>query len=92
MEVSADASLQEAIDQMLQHPLFQNHLSAPSVSYGQKNLYMRGILEDQTLGNLCKPLVDLVDGSGSILTINDKKMVSPLKVKIIFIERDNMKE
>lgn len=92
MEVSSGASLQETIDQLVQHPLLKGHLSAPSVSYGHKNLYMRGVLEDQTQGNLCKPLVDLIDGSGSILTINDKKMVSPLKVKIIFVEHDKMKE
>lgn len=92
LEVSADASLQEAIDQMLRHPILQNRLSAPSVSHGQKNLYMRGVLEDQTQGNLCKPLLDLVDGSGSILTINDKKMATPLKLKVVFKEHDSMKE
>lgn len=77
---------------MARHPLLKSHLSAPSVSYGHKNLYMRGVLEEQTRGNLCKPLADLIDGSGSVLTINDKKMVSPLKVKIIFKEHDKMKE
>jgi len=53
---------------------------------------MRGVLEDQTQGNLCKPLLDLVDGSGSILTINDKKMATPLKLKVVFKEHDSMKE
>ncbi len=42
-------------------------LQSPSVSYGSTNLFMRGVLEEATRGNLSRPLSELVDGSGSIV-------------------------
>ena len=43
------------------------HLTAPSVSYGAVNLYMRGVLEAETAGNLAKPISELVSGDGSLI-------------------------
>lgn len=43
------------------------NLRAPSVSYGTINLYMRGVLEEATAGNLPKPISELVDGDGSLI-------------------------
>ena len=31
-----------------------NNLRAPSISYGASNLYMQGVLEEETRGNLSK--------------------------------------
>ena len=45
------------------------NLAAPSISYGSVNLYMRGVLEAETAGNLQVPISQLVDGDGSLLQV-----------------------
>lgn len=43
-----------------------------------------------TKDNLSKPIASLVDGDGSVLTVNDKKLAGPLRVRLRFT--DIMKE
>ena len=50
-------------------------LSAPSVSFGDKNLYIRGILEAEFADNLTRRMYDLMDErTEGLLIINDKKL------------------
>lgn len=75
---------------MLTHESLGQHLSAPSVSYGSTNFYLRGALEEETRPNLektVKGLIEEVDGSsgdGAVLTVNDKKLVGPMRLRLKF--------
>ena len=46
--------LAQVVASMLADPALGHHLSAPSVSHGTNNLYMRGALEAETAPNLEK--------------------------------------
>ena len=48
------------------------NLAAPSISAGSVNLYMRGVLEAETAGNLQVPISMLVDGDGSLLQVRPR--------------------
>jgi hypothetical protein len=77
--------LEDFLRIIVEHERLRDHVSSPTVSYGNSNLYMRGALEHLTRENLPKRLVDLIDvAHSSLLTINDKKLSSPLKVKVNF--------
>lgn len=39
-----------------------------------------------TKDNLSKPIGSLVDGDGSVLTVNDKKLAGPLRVRLRFTD------
>lgn len=79
----ATATLNDLIQQMLCHPGLGKHLSAPSVSFGTFNLYVRGALEDSTRINLEKPLIELLDGrKQATLTVNDRQLPGPLRVRV----------
>ena len=54
LEISPNATLQNVVDALVAKPELKDHLSAPSISYGHNNLYMRGVLESQTKENLSK--------------------------------------
>lgn len=54
LDVSPDATLGEVIEAMVADENLSKHVSAPSLSYGTSNLYMRGVLEEQTRPNLEK--------------------------------------
>jgi len=70
-----------------QHPGAEN----PSVSMGAKHLFAHGIFEEETRPNLAKPLTQLVpEGQPCIMTVNDKKLATPLRVQLKWIEQ--MKE
>ena len=101
LTVPSDATLQDVIDAMVNDSGLGKHLSAPSVSFGAVNLYMRGALEEMTRGNLEKKMVDLVSSNnenggssngeaiaatngGVMLTVNDKALVAPLRVRLKF--------
>ena len=94
--VPEDATLQQVVDAMVGDEGLGKHLSAPSVSYGAANLYMRGALESATRGNLARKMSDLIaevntgngnggNGNGGVvLTVNDKTLVVPVKVRLSF--------
>lgn len=82
--VQPSLTLREVLEKLQADPVLGQHLTRPSVSYGSTNLYMRGALEEETSPNLDKAIADLVEGDGSILHVNDKKLVSALKVRLKF--------
>lgn len=49
------------------------NLRAPSISYGSVNLYMRGVLEEATCGNLGRPISELLDGDGSLIQARPRR-------------------
>ncbi len=75
----------QVIDAMLAHPQLKPLLAHPSVSHGSSNLYMRGVLEEATRHNLSKPIRELLDSEAhttALLTVNDKKLSAPLRVRL----------
>jgi len=85
MNVSHGITLEEFVSGLLEHPSLKEFISAPSVSYGHMNLYMRGALEHMTRENLPKKLVDLIGSpEGALFTINDTKLMAPVRVKVTF--------
>lgn len=54
LEVPPGSTLGGVIEAMMADPGLGKHLSAPSVSHGATNLYMRGALEELTRPNLAK--------------------------------------
>ena len=97
--VDRGATLEEVIGVMMrgrEEGGLGGHLTAPSVSYGTNNLFMRGAMEGVTRPNLSRKIVDLIgiDGSGSgsgmeeggevVLTVNDRALVAPLRVRLTF--------
>lgn len=75
--------LSQVIDVMLQHPQLGPLLAHPSISHGFSNLYMRGVFEAETRPNLAKPMRELIEGEESVLlTVNDKKLSAPLRVRL----------
>lgn len=81
--VPGATTLNDLIQQMLSHPGLGSHLSAPSVSFGTSNLYVRGALEESTRGNLEKPIIELLGGRRrAMLTINDRQLPGPLRVRV----------
>ncbi len=71
---------------MLAHAQLGRLIAHPSVSYGSNNLYMRGVLDEVTRPNLSKPMTELVPEAGDeqllVLTVNDKKLGAPLRVRL----------
>lgn len=58
-------------------------MAHPSVTYGTKQLYSRGIFEADTRPNLEKPVSELLEGeTTALLTVNDKKLSAPLRVRL----------
>lgn len=73
----------QVIDLMLQHPVLGKLMVHPSVTYGTKQLYSRGVFEADTRPNLEKPVAELLDGeTTALLTVNDKKLSAPLRVRL----------
>jgi ubiquitin-activating enzyme E1 C len=70
---------------MLDHPVLGKMLAHPSISYEAKQLYARGVFEAETRPNLGKPVAELLDGVADgpvLLTVNDKKLSAPLRVRL----------
>lgn len=69
---------------MLAHPQLGKMLAHPSVSYGSKQLYARGIYEEDSRPNLAKPVRELLEGDepAALLTVNDKKLSASLRVRL----------
>ncbi|KAI8464595.1 MAG: hypothetical protein J3K34DRAFT_380304 [Monoraphidium minutum] len=89
LEAPADATLQQVIDLMLAHPSLGRLMAHPSVSYGAASLYMRGVMEEDTRPNLGRAAAALLAeagadaGGGPVqLTVNDKKLPAPLRVRL----------
>ena len=65
MEMNADATLSEVLDALSKK--FGDAISAPSVSlYGGANLYMRGVLEEETKKNLPRRMTELMSGRSGV--------------------------
>lgn len=98
MNVSHSMTLEEFVSGLLEHPSLKEYISAPSVSYGHMNLYMRGALEHMTRDNLPKKLKDLISSpesseqhdhvgsSGAMFTINDTRLMAPVRVKVTWLQ------
>eukprot|EP00963_Diacronema_lutheri_P004902 scaffold363_cov331-Pavlova_lutheri.AAC.23 len=84
LHCSKDATLQQVMESLLALPSLKGKLSAPSISYGSQNLYMRGPLEEFTRPNLSKTMVELVGSKGGILAVNDKKLAGVLRVRLSY--------
>mmetsp|Transcript_8224 Transcript_8224/g.14098 ORF Transcript_8224/g.14098 Transcript_8224/m.14098 type:complete len:434 (-) Transcript_8224:151-1452(-) len=88
LSVQPNMSLQQVIDAILVHPVLKKHLVHPSLSYGATNLYAHGIYEQETRPNLEKPISELVvleEGkSYALLTVNDKKLHAPLRLRLSY--------
>mmetsp|Transcript_17998 Transcript_17998/g.50362 ORF Transcript_17998/g.50362 Transcript_17998/m.50362 type:complete len:133 (+) Transcript_17998:181-579(+) len=82
IEMHPSATLQQLIGALMADTEIGPRLSAPSISCGTQNLYMRGALEGMTRENLSKPLSELVDSSCCILNVNDKKLPATMRVRL----------
>mmetsp|Transcript_13364 Transcript_13364/g.28380 ORF Transcript_13364/g.28380 Transcript_13364/m.28380 type:complete len:433 (-) Transcript_13364:427-1725(-) len=83
LEVEASATLQQVLDALLVK--FGDRLEKPSVSYEGTNLYMRGVLEEETRPNLGRLMTELMGGASSgLCVVNDKKLSGPLRVRVTF--------
>lgn len=86
MNVTPPPYLTQFIDQLLADPALGKLLAAPSVSYGSTDLYGRGVFEADTRPNLARRLTELLGGpeaaEGAVLTVNDKKLRGPLRVRL----------
>jgi len=72
-EMSLNATLEDFMTSIV--AAHADALSAPSVSFGDKNLYIRGILEAEFADNLNRRMYDLMDErTEGLLIINDKKL------------------
>lgn len=69
---------------MLADEKLGSFLKAPSLSYGKKLLYMRGVLEKSTRENLDKKMIELVNESNALLQINDENLNYTLRLKLIY--------
>ncbi|KAK9829882.1 hypothetical protein WJX72_008443 [[Myrmecia] bisecta] len=83
-EVRPDMTLSQVIEALKADPQLGRQLNEPSISYGATNLYMRGVLEQATRDNLEKTIGELVGGDGSVIQVNDRKLLAPLRVKLRF--------
>ncbi len=64
-------------------------LVSPSVSLGSTMLYGHGIYEAETRPKLAKPIGELLPPAqegGHLLTVNDKKLHAPLRVRLRFAD------
>lgn len=53
LSVTSDASLETVMQAMVADPQLGPLLSAPSISYGTSNLYLRGVLEEVCIEGTC---------------------------------------
>lgn len=72
------------IDALLEDARFAGMLSKPSVSYGAKRLYVRGVFEEDTRPNLGKTMGSLIEDHNSILEINDRNLMHTMKVRLVY--------
>lgn len=91
LSVDGESTLQQVIDTMVSSSVLGKLAVSPSISYGPTVLYAKGIFEADTRGNLERGIGSLLTdlgvtdgGNGAILTVNDKKLPAPLRVKLRF--------
>lgn len=71
--LNANATLEEFMASIV--AAYPDSLAEPSVSFGGKNLYLRGVLESEFAENLNKPMIELMNGrKEGLVVVNDKKM------------------
>ena len=75
------------MNQIMNDSRFKEKLSALSISYESKNLYIRNppILEEMTRENLGRKLQDLMEGSSKTIVANDKNLQNPLRLRVRFL-------
>eukprot|EP00210_Caulerpa_lentillifera_P000350 g343.t1 len=87
MTIDPQITLSEFIEELKKHPSLEGKLEAPSVSYDEKPLYMRGAFEASTKANLALKMIELipstpVTNNSFLLNINDKNLHSTLRLKL----------
>ncbi len=83
LSVGGEKTLEEVMAMVAAHPrVAQSGLAAPSVSYGAKNLYMQGPLEEATRPNLKRQVKELLQADKAVLSINDKKLPQTLRLNL----------
>ena len=84
--VSVDATLEDFMASLVSaHP---DSLGEPSVSFGGKNLYLRGVLESEFKENLTERMSSLMGNrTGGLIIVNDKKLKkSSMRVRLSLSE------
>jgi len=74
--------LQALIDMLMQDGRLEGKLKGPSVFFGPKPLFSRGPLEAVTAPNLAKTMEDLMGGTEGVLSLNDKRLKAPVRVRL----------
>lgn len=82
LEVSPLATLVEVLEAVAAHPLLSSRVTSPSISHGARNLYLRGALESSFRHNLPVPIRTLVGDAPVVLTVNDRRLSAPIKVRL----------
>ena len=88
LEASPSTTLAELLDILIAR--FPT-LTAPSIGLGARQLYARGIFEEETRPNLVRSLAELLkadngeEAQGALLFVNDKRLVSPLRVRLSLV-------
>jgi len=81
VEVETDATLQRVLDAVVAK---FDKVKEPSISFQGRNLYMRGVFEQETRVNLSEKMSTLMDGASSgVCVVNDKKLQGPVRVRVI---------
>jgi hypothetical protein len=89
LETAPSTTLAELLDILLAR---LPQLTAPSVSHGARQLYARGIFEEETRPNLALTLAGLLrEGEApppqsALLIVNDKRLAGPLRIRLALIE------
>jgi ubiquitin-activating enzyme E1 C len=79
--MSVDATLEDFMASLvLAHP---DSLAKPSVSFGGKNLYLRGVLESEFKENLTERMSSLMGNrTDGLIIVNDKKRKNSMRVRL----------
>jgi ubiquitin-activating enzyme E1 C len=79
--MSVDATLEDFMASLvLAHP---DSLAKPSVSFGGKNLYLRGVLESEFKENLTERMSSLMGNrTDGLIIVNDKKRKKSMRVRL----------
>lgn len=84
MEMKCEDTLQMLILNIISDKRFGLNVTNPSVSYQSTNLYMTGVLEGETKGNLKLSLAELLKADDAVnrfmLTVNDKSLPNPKRL------------
>jgi len=86
LPVPRGATLREALDAVAGMPEMRAQgVAAPSLAHGATSLYVRGALEPMYRDNLDRALADLVGTDPVVLTVNDRALPGPLRVRVTLV-------